>query len=1011
MVTVGVLGEVEVLVDGVRRAIPGGKTSEVLVRLALEPGTLVRADRIIQDLWGDEGEAASRNTLQSKVSRLRRVFGDAMPIVGTPAGYTLAIDHDDVDASRVLRLAEAATDAERRRDPARVLEHCADALSCFTGDLLVDAGDGAWVAPHRARLTEVRVCLLELQMAARLDLGAAGELVGELEELVALHPLRESLWASLMRALYRARRQADALAAYTRVRHILAEELGLAPGPALADLERRILLQDDQLGGADAPAASDQQRPRHNLPSLAGPLVGRLDDLAELALLLKLERLVTIVGPAGVGKTRLAIEAAREVDRPGGVWLVRLDSARDAADVTPAIAKAFGLGPTTESELVEHLRGVDALIVLDNCEQILDAVADVVTRLLDASPGLGLLCTSQASLGLDGETVHQVAPLSVAEAVELFVVRAAAVPRPTDMTAAVEAVCHALDGLPLAIELAAARTGTLPVGEIARRLDDRFALLADPTGRRPDRHRTLRAAIGWSYDLLDPADQVGLGALATFLDGAPLDATEFVLARLGVPAVATLDIVSRLADRSLITTDHDGDHARYRLLDSIRAYAIERLDQAGLGESARRANADWYAEVATTVGGMARGPEQAGALALARRERANIDQALAWSADEAPAIGLTIANGFGWAWFVLGDSDGGARRCAAARVAAGDHAPIDAQIANLQLSAWLSSANNVDQANIHAERAITLAKTQDDRLVAASSVARAFVLLQQGRAAEAHSELDGCPELHGPAGDVWDRAAALVLQAYAALATGNLGAAALACEQASPLIGGLGDDWAGGHLEGLLGMLAQSQDRYLDASGHLRRAADASERLGFRGVRALHLANLGRVLQLAADDAGALDALTEAIDVGREIRDLRTVALARVRLGRLLRAMGDHDGARAALAAADHWYRGAGGGDGAKLAACLSAAIDAETGDAHAVDRLYAVLDDARASGEHDVEVLALDAIARRHAVAGESAAALELLALADEGFASVGHLVIPADRVDATAARALLST
>jgi predicted ATPase len=421
-----------------------------------------------------------------------------------------------------------------------------------------------------ARLEEARLRAAEAHFGARIEAGET--VVGDLEALLTAYPLHEGLWQLLITALYKGGRQGEALEAYRRARERLADELGIDPGPALRDLQHRILVQ--------APVDG-------NLPALTAPMIGRQQELAGL---LREHRLVTLVGPAGVGKTRLALEVARGA----GGWLVRLesaaaDSASRAAILAPgaagpalrasvwqAIGEAFDVAEATEVMVLDRLRGHRTLLVLDNCEHLLDRLIPVVERLLSGAPGVTILATSQVPLRTPGEIPYALEPLPPGDAEMLFRERASR-HRPIGPDEDVGAVCRALDGLPLAIELAAARAKALPVPEIARRLDDRFALLTDPNSRLPARQRTLRAAIGWSYELLFPDDQRGLWALACFTGGAPLDAGEHVLQSLEVPAAAALDVLDRLVDRSLATAEVGGDAVRYRLLDSVRAYAGERI--------------------------------------------------------------------------------------------------------------------------------------------------------------------------------------------------------------------------------------------------------------------------------------------------------------------------------------------------------------------------------------------------------------------------------------------------
>ena len=326
-------------------------------------------------------------------------------------------------------------------------------------------------------------------------------------------------------------------------------------------------MQDARLLGADRTSRPFDDTPAGNLPSIAGDLIGREIEIDAVIELLMVERLVEIVGPGGVGKTALAIAVGRQLSltderqASGGVWRLaaRLETAVTAHDVVDALVAALNVGG--EAALFERLRASTALVILDNCEQVLDAAADLAMRLLDAAPAIRVLCTSQMALDVDGEALYELAPLALPEAVELFTRRANAQRSrrtTTDADDATRDLCRSLDGLPLAIELAAARTKTLSIEEITRRLDDRFTVLSDPTSRRSARRRELKSTIQWSYELLFPDDQRGLWALATFAGGAPLAAVESVLAALDVPAAAAIDVVGRLASRSLLIVDDDG---------------------------------------------------------------------------------------------------------------------------------------------------------------------------------------------------------------------------------------------------------------------------------------------------------------------------------------------------------------------------------------------------------------------------------------------------------------------
>ena len=904
MLSVEVLGRVAVRLDETSVAVPAGLTTELLVRLALDAGTAVRAERLLADLWPDDPQVRP-NTLQAKVSQLRRALGGAAALTGGAAGYRLVVDA--VDAREALRLAADGTARLAAGDPAGAAAACAAGLALFGPEILPAAGPAEWALPHRVRLEEARLQLTEDGLAARLALGAAGELVGELEALVAAHPLREGLWTLLVTALYRAGRQSDALAAHRRVTVLLAEELGVDPGPALAEVGRRVLDQD--------PGLAPRPRRTGNLPALGSPLIGRATERAALAADLADHRLVTLVGPAGVGKTRLAVEAAREAPV---AWLVRLEGVRSADGISAALADAVPGAETADPSAA--LRGSEALLLVDNCEHLAEEVAELVVRVLDAAPGIRVLATSQRSLGVDGERVHTLEPLPEPDAVALFTARA----RPGSGDGVAE-LCRALDCLPLAIELAAARTRVLTVPEISARLGDRFTLLADPTSTRPRRRRTLAAALSWSYDLLFPDDQRGLWALAGFPDGAAPAGLEHVLGRLGVPTAAALDVVGRLVDRSLATAgtepapqgqDRTGG-TRYRLLDSVRSFATDRAAEAGAAGTVADAVAGWVAELAAEVDGQVRGPGQAAAVARTAAERATIDVALAHA--RGPA-GLRLAVGFGWAWILL-DDDAAAARLRAARLAAPD-APAGLRARALLLESWLEAMSGDLGAARTAFDAVDRSDVDDAAVLARHA---GFLLSQEGRFAEALAAL-GEPE---PGGDPWEDGARVLLAVFPHLGLGDPGAARAACEEAIARIRPLDDAWGLLHAESALGRIAYAEGRFTDAARHHADAADAAGRLGFGGAATLHLVHLGRALHESGDPT-AEATLRRAVQEAERAGDLRLLAEARVRLGEVLVAGGSpssHAEAREHLRAADRWFALAGPGEGADVVAGLLAEL------------------------------------------------------------------------------------
>jgi len=900
----------------------------------------------------------------------------------------------------------------------------------FRGDaVLPGGGDGAWLLPYRARLGEVRLGLIEDQLAARMELGAGQEVIGELEALVVVHPLRERGWELLLTALYRAGRQSDALAAYRRASGRLAEELGLDPGPRLQRLEHQILSQDAALHvPARAVAPLLAGAPAGNLPSLGAELVGRGTELAAVSDLLARERLVEIVGPGGVGKTAVAIAAGRELTGsggagPDGVWLARLEAASTADEVTDTLIAALNV-PGGESALFERLRSTAAVVILDNCEHVLDAAATLAVRLLDAAPGLRILCTSQVRLDIDGEAVFELAPLALGDAVELFG-RRATVQRLSDADDAVLNLCRSLDGLPLVIELAAARTRTLSVEEITRRLDDRFAVLSDPTSRRPERRRSLRSTIRWSYELLFPDDQRGLWALATFAGGASLPAVESLLAALDVPAAAAIDVVGRLAGRSLVIVEDDDASTgpgtarsdqvrphplRYRLLDSIRAFAIESMTDAGLSDRAYAAHAAWFADAARSCTADVRSGRQAEALSFVRTERANIDAALAWSSSHDPLLGLGIANGFGWAWIVLGDSRG-AQRILAALDGAGNAAQARDTAGALLLAAWIeASTGRLDLAEDHITAVTDLAETSNDvDLQARCLYYLAYVVSHHGEFRRAMDLTDRSRLLYDRLDRPWDQAANALFAARAAISAGDEQQGVEAAAQVQHWLRKVDDPWLRVRGDATLGELARLQHRFDDAVIHLGRAADASRRLGFSQTEAYQTTSLGRAQCQAGDYPAGAATLHVAVGKAESAGDVRLTALARIHLGRALRAVGQPRPARAALEAAATWHRDAGGGEQAALGECLLAAMDAADGIPGAEERLARTLGYARDRGDAPVEVFALDALAHLAAVAGDLTAAQNLCGAADRRMAAASHFITDLDRTDAHAVRRIV--
>src|SRR3954470_7120851 len=1000
MLTIELLGEVEAHRDGALLAVPSGKTTELLVRLALEAGRSVRTEVLLEDLWG--GSEATRNTLQSKVSQLRRALGDKDVVHSTGDGYRLMVEPQQVDAYRVMTLAAEASVAREDDDPADAAGKTTEALGLFRGEVLVGHGD--WATTHRVQLEELRLTLLECAVAARSSLGAGGELIAELEVLVALHPLRERLWETLITALYRAGRQADALATYQRVRNLLLEELGVEPGAALRELETQVLRQSEMLSGSRVPRARVAPG---NLPPRPLVLVGRASDSVTVSALMDEHRLVCIVGPAGVGKTALALALAQQCNAPGGVWLIRLEGVDAGADLRRVVAETLHI-PGGAPGLEQRLTGAETMLLLDNCEHMIPHVAELASHLLAAVPTLRLLLTSQVRLGIDEERVHHLSTLGEADGVTLFATRAQALREQftldDEAVVQVSEICRSLDGLPLAIELAAARARSMSVRDIARRLDDRFALLRDPSSTRTERRRALAGAIGWSYELLFPDDQRGLWALSSFAGSACLDAVEHVMAELDVPQTAALDAVTRLVDRSLVEVDTDPDGSvRYRLLDSIRAYASDRLEEAGGTRVVRAAHASWYAETATWCDDHIRTSEQGSCLAVVRAERTNIDVALTWCRQHDPRLGAQIAVGMGWAWVVLGDGTAGAARIRDALTPA---VAVRQRIEGLLLAGWLeASAGDLDLAGTDLDAARALADFLGDELMLADVFRhQAFLALQKGLSdltvTAAHRSL----ATYRSTEHQWRMAGSLVLAAYGALMTGDTTSATRDASTALGMLTEIGDAWALVHAQALLGGIAEAEGRFPDAANALREAADKSRSLGFPGQTALHLATLAQIEHRLGRDARAVRTFQSAIAEAEVGADGRLASTARLHLAQLLRARGAEAAALPLLEENRDWYAHAGGGEGALLTRCL---LHAQTDDRSG---LAQVLREAQEADNTQVQIYALDAQAREAAQREDHNEARALLLRADDVATLAGAGISEQDRCDKQRALSLLA-
>ncbi|MEU8660435.1 BTAD domain-containing putative transcriptional regulator [Actinoplanes philippinensis] len=683
--------------------------------LLLDAGRPIPAHRLIDGLYGDAPPAGAANALQSQVSRLRQ----SLPVELGPAGYRLATDRDDVDVHRFVALAADGRRALASGEHERAVTVLRQAAGLWRGEPLIDVRDAPFAHAQATRLTELRLTALEDRYDAELALPAPlpPEAITELRDLIAAHPLRERPRALLMRALVSAGRPAEALTAFEDARRTLADELGADPSPELSTLHTALLRghttgQGDPghgVPGADVSGGTDGWdgcrggRVRHGVPAQLTSFVGRDRELVRVAEMLRTRRLVTLHGPGGAGKTRLAAEAAARHD--GDAWFVELAGAGPDG-VPSAVQAALGLRdvlvnpprqsaatPGVVDRLVAALSDRQLLLVLDNCEHVVDAAATLTARLLAGAPGLRILATSREPLGITGESLLPVAGLPVppgsppspaagnpptsagavasadgatgtdpagsagAElagfpAVRLFLDRASDVMPGFAVTAgnadAIRRLCRTLDGLPLAVELAAARLHALPVTEIAARLDDRFRLLSGGSRAAAGRHRTLQAVVAWSWDLLTEPERVLARRFTVFTGGAGLDAVERVC---GAGPDAVVDVLAGLVAKSLI--ERDGD--RYRMLETIRAFCAERLVASREQERMHRVHAEYFLELAVRADPYLRGFDQIAWLDRLDNDRDNLHAAIRRSvAQGAAPTALRLVAALSFYWWLRG---------------------------------------------------------------------------------------------------------------------------------------------------------------------------------------------------------------------------------------------------------------------------------------------------------------------------------------------------------------------
>ncbi|MGW0894205.1 BTAD domain-containing putative transcriptional regulator [Saccharopolyspora sp. NPDC002578] len=876
--------------DGLPIEVGGPRVRTLLARLALDAGHVVPTETLIADLWGARQPAGALNALQSLVSRARRVTEVAQPRSGT-AGYRLPLDRDEVDVHRFDGLVASGRARLRAGDLAAAGTALRGALALWRGAALVDFTDSPFAAPHIARLDETRLAALEERIDADLRLGGHGELIAELDGLCARHPLRERLTALRMRALRAAGRRSDALAAYEAHRADLAHRLGVDPSAELSELHATLLRGDPHPAAARA-AQPAEPAPQHTgLPARLSSFVGREAEIAQVDEALARSRLVTLFGPGGAGKTRLATESAAAIaDRR--VWFVELAPVRDGSDLASAALAALGLRETRLLEaqhtpgaarLADVLAAEPTVLVLDNCEHLIDDAAGFVHDLLGRCPELRVLATSREPLALTGEELLPVGPLALpgdgtdpadSAAVRLFLDRASAA-RPdfalTDRTAAdVVEVCRGLDGIPLAIELAAARLRSMSLPQIAERLDDRFRLLTGGNRSSMPRHRTLRAVVEWSWDLLTERERLLAGRLAVFTGAVRAESITAVCGdEAELPAADVFYVLSSLVEKSLVTVVESEQGTRYRMLETVRAYCWQRCAAEADPRRVRAAHLAHFLALAEEAEPWLYGRDQIDWMDRLDADHDNLLAALHWAVESGDAdSGLRLGAALAWYWSMSALDDDAAARLAAVAALPGPASPQARAAVGLGRMVADTGAGWTDRV-----RAAARAARETDAMARYrhAGLLEAGAWLMAGEFDEVRRVIERA-EAHP---DPWVRASAMFGRAFSAEHSGDPRA----------------------------------------AEEHMRTAAEAFRAIGDRWGRAQTVNSLAGFRSLRGDHAGAVEVLEESVDAVRQLRsqaDLAPIVLRigmeRIRAGELERGRADLEQARSIAKRTRPWF-------------------------------------------------------------------------------------------------------
>lgn len=868
-VTVQLLGPVQVLRDGAEVDLGGPKQLAVLVALALAAGRACSATELTTALWGHDVPPSAPGTLRAYVSRLRSRLPPGT-VGRSAAGWQLSVRREDVDALRFQDLLAEADDAEPGRRRALLEE----ALTLWSGPPLSGLDRVPVAVAHSERLVDLHASAVERLLALRLAAGERREVVREAAALAAELPYREGPVTLLATALARTGRHADALAAVTHLRDRLADDLGLDPSPALEDLHHRLLLHDPTLLGEER--TDQDSTSRRPLPLPLTSFVGREADLRAVDDALTLSRLVTLVGPGGAGKTRLAVEALRRHDRPGtdGPWVVELGYVSEPGQVVETVAQTLGVtstGSVDAAAVADAVSGRPLLLLLDTCEHLVDEVAALVTHLLRACGGVQVLATSREVLGVPGERVLPVEPLPAGrpgapgDAELLFAERAASVVPgfaldPTTAPA-VHRLVRALDGIPLAVELAAARLAVMGLEDLVAMLDDRFALLEGGARTAPPHQRTLEATVAWSHDLLDDDERSLFRTASTF-------AGPFTLAALRALADqdhhrSVVGLLASLTAKSMVQVDRAADAREtrtYRLLETMRAYGRRRTDDATAADLADR-HLRWFASDADAAFVALRGPDARRCLTHLDLTRPDMRAALRHAVDHSDrAAALRLVGGLATWWFHRGHLREGLHWVAAATGLPGTADPVveaRAALGAAQLSYGTGDATSLDPAFLAGlDRAA--AQDADPSVAAVAACYAGYFQAMFGRLDAAHGLFARAGALVADdAVEPWAVAEVLFSQGQLLRAQDLRGEALAVLQRAAETGDACGHVWAAGSARYIAAKVHLDRRQGAPALQAVARTLPATLDLG------IHTSTLA-LLHVAAGAVAALDRHAEA---------------------------------------------------------------------------------------------------------------------------------------------------